>query len=65
MSTGRHDAGTLAQQLHTVIRGTPRSPDLLERAICVIDELARATRITARVWSETFHAIRQETNFDR
>jgi hypothetical protein len=74
VSTSRHDhvAGpeqrrrdALAHQLHAVIRhkSAPSRPDpgqLLERAICVFDELVRATRITARVWSETFHAIRQD-----
>jgi hypothetical protein len=44
----------LAQQLHAVIRHAQpaRRGDSIERAICVIDELARAARITARVWSD-------------
>lgn len=44
----------LSQQLHAVIRhgARVRTPDVLARAICIFDELARAARITTRVWSD-------------
>lgn len=44
----------LAQKLHAVIRhgARVRTPDVLTRAICIFDELARAARITTRVWSD-------------
>lgn len=66
----RRDA--LAYQLHAVIRhgsppraswfsrgarsGAPDVGRMIDRAICVVDELARASRITARVWSEALHS---------
>ena len=45
---------TLAQQLHAVIRhgAGVRTPEVFTRMIGIFDELARAARITTRVWSD-------------
>jgi len=63
----RRDA--LAHQLHVVIRHrSPREPlanRLVERARVVVDELARAARITSRVWSEALHAATSRSSRDR
>lgn len=58
---------SLAHQLHVVIRhkSPPARLDagqLLDRAIGVLDELARAARITSRVWSEALHAALEPTS---
>jgi len=43
---------------HVVIRHRSPSPrgQVIERVICVFEELARAMRITARAWNEVIHA---------
>jgi hypothetical protein len=47
----------LAEQVRDAIRdGDRRKPDAVERAIGIFDELARAARITTRVWSEALAA---------
>lgn len=62
----------LAHQLHVVIRhGSPhgaREPlasRLADRAIVIVDELARAARITSRVWREALHAAASRSSRDR
>jgi hypothetical protein len=56
----------IVRDLHAAIRhgrtrsgasDATRANELVDRAICVIDELARATRITVKVWTDALASV--------